>query len=530
MHITGGFPLNTTFFRKTACTLLAAASLLLFCGCAPEEAESQPTEMEIITLPPPPTTEDPASLIDDAHQAEEIKAVMVAGELYTLDQYPNLKAVDLSGSTCYTAIEEYIAEHPHIKVTYTVDLGGTPVPFDASEATLASGGYTYEALLENLQYLRSLTSLTLPIDGLNAEQLSSLAAAYPGIALNYTAQVLGITVESSTTQLDLSHMESSQVSQAASQLALLPTLETVTLSNSLPMSDVAMLQDACPNTTFVYSFSLFGKTLSTTDTEISYVGHSIGNAGEEQLRQALEILDACQRFVLDDCGMDSEVLAGIREDFRDGPKVVWRVYFGVNNRYDLLTDADTIDAVYNVTDETSANLKYLEDVKYIDIGHNDGLTDFSFVQYMPELEILIASESGIKTTDGFENCKKLTWLELAYCYKLENIDALSECEGLRYLNISYSKITSLAPLDYLALERFVYLSPKASTKEQNTFLAIHPRSECITVFYGYSMPYSYGWRYDGNGKTYFWYYKDVVRKVFNYDKKQAILDAQAAAK
>ena len=130
---------------------------------------------------------------------------------------------------------------------------------------------------------------------------------------------------------------------------------------------------------------------------------------------------------------------------------------------------------------------------------------------------------------GFDNCKKLTWLELAYCYKLENIDALAGCDGLKYLNISYSKVTSFEPLDGLPLERFVYLSPKASTKEQNTFTAIHPKGECITVFYGYSMPYSYGWRYDDNGKTMFWYYKDVIRKVFNYDQADAILKAQEDA-
>ena len=145
---------------------------------------------------------------------------------------------------------------------------------------------------------------------------------------------------------------------------------------------------------------------------------------------------------------------------------------------------------------------------------------------------ILSQKAGcaVKDLSGFENCKKLTWLELAYCYKLENIDALAQCDGLKYLNISYTKVKDLAPLDGLKLERFVYLSPKASTKEQNTFLTIHPKAECITVFYGYSQPYGYGWRYDDNGKTMFWYYKDVIRKVFNYDQADKILKAQENAK
>ena len=39
-------------------------------------------------------------------------------------------------------------------------------------------------------------------------------------------------------------------------------------------------------------------------------------------------------------------------------------------------------------------------------------------------------------------------------------------------------------------------------------------------------PYSYGWRYDDYGNTMFWYYKDVIREVFNYDQADAILKAQ----
>ena len=102
---------------------------------------------------------------------------------------------------------------------------------------------------------------------------------------------------------------------------------------------------------------------------------------------------------------------------------------------------------------------------------------------------------------------------------------MAGCESLKYLNLSYTKVKDLIPLDGLPLERFVYLKPKVSTAEQEIFLAIHPKDQCITVFYGYSQPYGYGWRYNDNGKTMFWYYKDVVRQVFGYDS----IDAQVAA-
>ena len=122
--------------------------------------------------------------------------------------------------------------------------------------------------------------------------------------------------------------------------------------------------------------------------------------------------------------------------------------------------------------------------------------------------------------ESIGNCKKLTWLELAYCYKLENIDALAQCESLRFLNISYSKVTSYVALDSLPLERFIALNPRAATKEQNTFVALH--DGCRTAFYGYANPWT-PWRYDDNGKTFNSYYKDVVRVAFNYDYLETLL-------
>ena len=513
-------PFTRKFFGAA---LTAAALVCCLTGCGSKIAHAEtptykPTEAAAVE-----TTAPAEELV------EELAVVMTEGELYQLNRYPNLKKVDFSGSTCYAAILRYAKNNPHIAVTYTVDLGGTAVSNHDTAATLQPGGFNYEMVLENLQYLPNLTAISLPDITLDAGQISALTEAYPGIALEYTVNLLGKSYPLSTTELDLSSLSSGQVEEVAGSIGLLTSLTEVKLPDSLSMKDVAMLQDANPGATFHYSFTLFGKQLSTTTETVEYKKHSIGNEGEEQLRQALAILDNCSRFVLDSCGLDYEVLAAIREDFRDGPKVVWRIYFGTNNRYTTLTDDDTIDAVYNVTDDTCGPMKYLEDVKYMDIGHNKSLSDLSFVSYMPNLEVLIASESAVKDLTGFENCKKLTWLELAYCYKLENIDALAQCDGLKYLNISYSKVTSLMALDGLALERFVYLSPKASVEEQNIFVSIHPKGECITVFYGYSMPYSYGWRYDDNGKTYFWYYKDVIRKVFKYDEKQAIIDAQQKA-
>ena len=76
--------------------------------------------------------------------------------------------------------------------------------------------------------------------------------------------------------------------------------------------------------------------------------------------------------------------------------------------------------------------------------------------------------------------------------------------------IFYDRIRS----SVMELERVCNLSTKVPAAEQTAFQEIHP--SCLTRFYG-NQPYGYGWRYNDNGYTFFWYYKEVIREVFNYD-------------
>ncbi len=502
------------FFEKISCFFCIAGAVLILAGCGNDKPQA--------TTPtfPPAHAETSVPTTDPSLEVEELTVVLDESQLYTLNQYPNLKSVDLSGSTCYEAIQNYMILHPQLTVTYTVDFGGTQAPNTSQSITLEPGRFSFDALLENLQYLPDVTSISFPEMELTGEQIAQLREAYPDIELNYSVNLFGSTYSLDTETLDLSGMGSSQVEEAVGKLGLLPSLTEVQLSNSLSMEDVAKLQNSNPDATFLYSFSLFGQTLSTTSETVTYKNQNIGNEGADQIRQALEILDNCSRFLLDNCKIDSEVLAEIREDFRDKTTVAWRIYFGDNLKYNALTDDETIRAVYHVSDENVSALQYCEGAKYIDMGHNDTLTDLSFVRGMPNLEVFIGSGCAVTELTGFESCKNLTWLELANCLALKDIDALAGCESLRFLNISYSKVTSLMALDGLPLERFIYLNPRASTEEQNTFVAIH--EGCRVVYYGYSNPFT-PWRYDDNGKTFNAYYKDVVREAFNYDYLETLL-------
>lgn len=457
------------------------------------------------------SSEEPVNIED----VESLTQVVTEAELHKLKSYPNLKQLDISGSTCYPAIMKFIEDCPQVDVTYTVTLGTVTLSNKDTSAVLAPGDADFDTLKQDLRYLPKLTEVTLTATPLTLDQLDQLTKAYSRITFDYTVDIFGTEYASNADSLDLSPAKSEDVGSVIAKLALLPNATTAELmtssgTSSLSKTDVKKLMDAAPEIKFHYTFDLFGKTLSTTDETVEFVKESIGNEGEETIRQALDILPNCTRFLLDSCGLDNEVLAGIREDYPN-TKVVWRVTFG---KYNTLTDAEMLRAVYNVFDDTVDALKYCNDVKYMDLGHNEQLSNIDFINYMPKLEIVILSGSLINDLTPFAGCPNLEWLEIAYCGKLTDVTPLENCTNLRFLNISFSKVTDLMPLDNLPLERFVYLQPKASYEEQEFFKTFHP--DCWTRFSGEN-PYSLGWRYDDSGETFFEYYKKM-QEIFGYDK------------
>ena len=448
-------------------------------------------------------------------EVESLTQVVTEAELHALKEYPNLKTLDITGSTCYPAIMKFMEDRPQVDVTYTVALGSSTVSNKDSSAILAPEGCDYATLQKNLRFLPALKELTLTQTILSPEELANLQNGFSRITVSYTVDILGTEYASDADSVTLSGMESSQIGEIAEKLALLPQLSEAELMDSsgsctLSMTDVKALMDAAPEVNFHYTFDLFGKQLSTADESVEFVKADIGNGGEDQIRQALDILPNCKRFLLDSCGLHNETLAGIREDYPN-TKVAWRVKFG---KYSMLTDAEVLRAVYNVFDDTTEDLRYCNDVKYIDMGHNEELSNISFINHMPKLEIVILSGSLISDLSCFANCPNLEFLEIAYCSNIKDVSPLKNCEKLRFLNLSFTKVEDLMPLDNLPLERFVYLKPKASHEEQQFFKDFHP--DCWTRFTGED-PYSLGWRYDDIGETFSEYYKKM-REIFGYDK------------
>ncbi len=427
--------------------------------------------------------------------------------------FPKVTRLEAVGSTQYDLLEQFQLEAPKCEVHYVVDLGGTTVELDTTELILAPGQYVYETMMENLPYLPQVKTITLKTPELTLEQVDALKAAFEDIEFHCTVEILGTEYDTETTELNLSALSTADVPAVAEKLGMLPGLEKVELmdasgASGLTKADVKSLMETAPGVVFNYTFDFFGQTLSTASEEVELKNIAIGDENENEIRLALDLMKNCKRFVLDNCRMSDEVMAQIREDYRDQTKVVWRVWFGKGSS---LTDVQLLRVVGDLVDSNCQGLMYLENVVCADLGHNEWLTETSFIAGMKDLEILVISGAPIKSLEPFRNCKKLKFLEIAFCEYLEDASPLAECESLEMLNISNTHITDLTPLDELPLTHFVAkLNPVGTSRvpveEQNRFIEKHP--DCWASFKG-EQPYGPGWRYAEDGITTLPYYQQM---------------------
>ena len=437
-------------------------------------------------------------------------------ELAEFELYPDLQELDMTASTLsYQQIAQWAGSHPGITVRYTVSFAGEALSSDVTELTLEDGSYTYDELMEVLEYLPEVTSITLPRTGLTAEELERISQSYSQITVAYTVDILGQEYAMDATMLDLSSMEPDQMDSVFPQLELLPAIASVELmadddSSKLSTVEVKALMDAMPGVAVNYSFDLFGQRVSTTDEVIAYEDVSIGNEGETQIRQALDILQSCTYFKLDGCGVDNEIMAQIRDDY-PGTKVVWRIYL---KHFNMLTDTEMLRVTHHLNNDNCGVLKYCTDVRYADFGHNDYLSDISFMAGMTKLECVILAGSSVNDLSVFANMPNLEWLELCFCGYVKDLTPLEGLPNLKYLNLSFTAVNDLTAVMDLPLERFQTMGCTVPWEQQIKIVEKHPGA--IILFEG-KQPYGYGWRYNDMGYTPFEYYSNM-RIIFRYDE------------
>ncbi|MBR4077196.1 MAG: hypothetical protein IKK17_01175 [Oscillospiraceae bacterium] len=413
---------------------------------------------------------------------------------------------DLTG-TPYKEIAAYMEANPHKRVTYSVEIygGGEPLVIDENTKSivLTHGDQCY-SMAEQAALLPADCTVLLEFSPTEQELLVMLKA-FPEADLVYSKFTLeGKEYAANSKELNLSDYTYGKLKKHAEFLNALPALESILLVDSdgqtvLTLDEVLELQKLCPDLLLRYKFELFGKIVTTDMERLDYVKTAIRDSGLDEFRRVMPIMKKLTHLQLDTCKTSDVATAKLREDLAPQCKVVWRVFFGNN---DALTDTYKIWATWNLNSDEVALLKYFNEVKYIDLGHNH-FTNLDFMNYMPDLEMAIVALNELSDISGIANCKKLEYLEIFTNNPLTDEDMvhLSGLTNMKYLNVSnLPKLRSLAFTDNMPNLRWLWCTmsyiPKAEVQRVKE---LHP--DCIVNYiYFTGDPTDYGWRYTATPK------------------------------
>ena len=352
-------------------------------------------------------------------------------EMALLAYLPQLKSVDAAACKDYGALLQLQAMYPDCQVRYQLELDGVTLSQDADIADLpnASG----EAVAQALAYLPNLTQVNAQ-GCQDLDTLLQLQQQHPDCRIHYTVPFGGKDWPEDTTALAVSATTAQELAQA---LPYLSAVTQVTIDQPIADADAMLpLKEEYSQITFIYSFQLLGKTVSTQDTQLDLSGVTLENTAT--LEAALPHFAALEKVDMCGCGIADEDMAALNEKHPD-TLFVWEIYFGRNA---VRTDATYFMPYklrYQVTDKDADKLKYLTELLCLDLGHME-ISRSDFLQYMTKMKYLLLADTLITDISGCANMPDLVFAEF-FMSKIRDYSPLLECKNLVDLNVCFTKPT-----------------------------------------------------------------------------------------
>ena len=384
---------------------------------------------------------------------------------------------------------------PELSVQYSVTVQGMRDDPDMKVLELdASMISDWDALAQEIGLLRSLEQIVVT-GALTPEQAAYLLEGAGSIPVSYSVSFKGRTIGSDEEAVDFSDLPASDLGAIKAALIVLPKVKKVNLdpkkgSSKWTLDEADQLQQFREGLLVGYTTKSFGVSFSLADEVVSFNGKNLKRRIEE-LKLLLPYLRNVKRVDMENCGIDNETMAALRDQFPQ-PKLVWRVKVGA---YTVRTDARMIKFSAGggkaLHDKDTENLKYCRDVRYLDLGHNE-FKHIDFVANMPELEVCIIAVGYMTSLEGIQNCPKLEYAEFLSGL-ISDVSPLASCTELVHLNLVYNRIKDITPLYGLTkLERLWISRNDIPADQVAKFKELVPNCQVNTTVQN---PTRGGWRY-----------------------------------
>ncbi len=307
-----------------------------------------------------------------------LPADVAAEELARLSLFPALTTVDATAVSDSAALKAIAAELPALAIKWNIDVLGQSYPSDTTALDLKSASITDAgALAEALLAFPKLETVDLTGQTLTPEAMTALTTALPQTQFLWSVDLFGTTVDSATTEADISNIVVESTDAVSQKIAFLPNLTQLVMCNcGLSDEQMETLIAAHPSVKFVWLIKVGGWEMRTDVKAFS---------------------------------------KGNRKTFEGGE------YVG--------------DGKTNFTSEDLAPLKYCTDLIALDLGHGSRITDLSILQYLPKLRFLILAMNRITSIEELKYCPELEYVEIFQNY-ISDWSPLTSLKKLTHLNCS----------------------------------------------------------------------------------------------
>ncbi len=295
---------------------------------------------------------------------------------------PDLEVVDASGCQELDGLLALQAQYPNCQIRYTVDIGGSTYRENTTELTLENANA--QQVTAALPYFPQLTTVTFTGTVPANEDILQMKLLRPNVTFVWSFDLLGVTVSSQDTQIDLSGIPMETVDAVENSLKYFDRLEKVVLCDcGLSNEEIDALGQRHPDVRFVWTVRLGSSIRLRTD-------------------------------------------ATYFMPYQFGVKVTDRDL--VNLKY--CVDLECIDLGHNPVSDASF-LAYMPKMKYLLLA-DTAISDISGCANMPELIYAELFMTEIRDFSPLLNCKKLEDLNIAFTFP-NGIEDLRQMTWLKRL-------------------------------------------------------------------------------------------------
>ena len=366
--------------------------------------------------------------------------------------FDDLQQIYAEASEDYEALQELEAQLPECNVLWMVHIGNGAFQPESKELQLNGAGVTAQELADKLVLFSDLEHVVITDVAYTTNEQLALLEKYPEISFAWNVTVSGKTWHNSATELSYvgTSVDAEELCAAAE---LLPNVCRIDLSGcGCTVEELLQIHEVY-GAAIVSELELHGVSFDTKTTELDF--SNIPMEDVSAVEEILPLMPELQKVVMCNCGISSEEMDAL---WKRNPQVrfIWSVKIG---RITLRTDCTNFtgpkhgylangkitdpfkDRSNRLFDEDCKEFKYCVDMVCLDLGHM-GITDYSFVQYMPKLKYLILADTIGTDFSALRDLKELVFLEL-FLTDFKDTEVLTTLTSLEDLNIAFTEVDDI---------------------------------------------------------------------------------------